>query len=192
MLYARLPSHLEATSNRLRATGLIVGEAPVSGAPWNGARVDRKLVEAAQAGDEDAFSTLARAAADRLFAVAYRILRDAGRAEDAVQQALINAWRQLPGLREPERFDAWLHRLLVHACYAEARRVRIWNANVRVLPLGGISTADPSISVDERDTLDRAFTRLPTEQRAVFVLHHYVGLPLAEVAETLGIPIGTV
>jgi len=154
--------------------------------------VDATLVEAARSGDEEAFSSLARAAADRLFAVAYRILRDAGRAEDAVQQALLNAWRQLPGLREPERFDAWLHRLLVHACYAEARRARLWNANVRVLPLGGLATSDPAIGVDERDTLNRAFKRLTTEQRAVFVLHHYLGLPLAEVAETLGVPVGTV
>jgi RNA polymerase sigma-70 factor (ECF subfamily) len=154
--------------------------------------MDTELVEAARSGDEEAFSSLARASADRLLAVAYRILRDGGRAEDAVQQALINAWRQLPGLREPERFDAWLHRLLVHACYAEARQARIWHANVRMLPLGGISTPDPAIRVDERDTLDRAFARLKTDQRAVFVLHHYLGLPLAEVAETLGVPIGTV
>src|SRR3954451_8477640 len=87
-------------------------------------RVDRTLVEAARSGDEEAFASIARGSADRLFAVAHRILRDVGRAEDAVQQPLVSAWRELPGLREVDRFDAWLHRLLVNACYAEARRAR--------------------------------------------------------------------
>jgi RNA polymerase sigma-70 factor (ECF subfamily) len=89
-----------------------------------GETVDRTLIEAARSGDEEAFASIARGSADRLFAVAYRILRDAGRAEDAVQQTLVTAWRQLPGLREVDRFDAWIHRILVHACYAEARQAR--------------------------------------------------------------------
>ena len=154
--------------------------------------MDRTLVEAARSGDEEAFSSLARAMADRLFAVAHRILRDVDRAEDAVQQALVTAWRELPGLREPERFEAWMHRILVHSCYAEAKKARIWSANVRVLPLDGPATRDTTIDIDNRDALDRAFRRLPAEQRAVFVLHHYLGLPLNEVAGLLGVPIGTV
>src|SRR3990172_12166139 len=94
-------------------------------------RVDRTLVEAARSGDEEAFASLARGSADRLYAVAHRILRDVDRAEDAVQQTLVAAWRELPGLREGERFDAWLHRILVQACYAEARRARGWSVKVQ-------------------------------------------------------------
>ena len=100
-------------------------------------RLDRDLVEQAQRGDREAFAILARTHGDRLMAIAQRILRDVGRAEDAVQQTLVIAWRELPGLRDPDRFDAWLQRLLVNASYAEARRSRTWNANVRVLPVDG-------------------------------------------------------
>jgi RNA polymerase sigma-70 factor (ECF subfamily) len=150
------------------------------------------LVERARAGDEEAFASLARAAGDRLLAIAYRILRDLGLAEDAVQQTLVIAWRELPSLRDIDRFDAWLHRLLVNACYAEARRGRRWAANVRVLPVDGPAAADEFVTVDQRDQLDRGFRRLPAEQRAVFVFHHYVGLTLPEVADHLGVPLGTV
>jgi len=79
----------------------------------------------------------------------------------------------------------------VHACYAEARRGRQFAANVRVLDLLGSATPDGSRAVADRDELDRAFRQIPLDQRAVFVLHHYIGLPLVEVAETLGIPAGT-
>jgi RNA polymerase sigma-70 factor (ECF subfamily) len=154
--------------------------------------VDRSLVIAARSGDEEAFGSLVRGSADRLFAIAHRILRDVGRAEDAVQQALVTAWRELPGLRETERFDAWLHRILVRACYAEARRARRWTANVRALPVNGPAIPDTTLNVVTRDTLDRGFRRLPPEQRAVFVFHHYLGLTLAEIADTLGVPLGTV
>jgi RNA polymerase sigma-70 factor (ECF subfamily) len=154
--------------------------------------VDQSLVLAARAGDEEAFGSLARGSADRLFAVAHRILRDVDLAEDAVQQALVTAWRELPGLREADRFEAWLHRILVHACYAESRRARRWSANVQVLPLDGPAGRDETDDVVMRDTLDRGFRRLPTEQRAVFVFHHYLGLSLAEIADTLDIPLGTV
>ena len=154
--------------------------------------MDRTLVEAARSGDEEAFASLARGSADRLYAVAHRILRDVDRAEDAVQQTLVAAWRELPGLREVERFDAWLHRILVHACYAEARRTQRWTANVRALPVDGPAAPDTTLDVIVRDTLDRGFRRLPPEQRAVFVFHHYLGLTLGEIAETLGVPLGTV
>ena len=150
------------------------------------------LVERARTGDEEAFASLARAAGDRLLAIAYRILRDLDLAEDAVQQALVTAWRELPALRDVDRFDAWLHRLLVNACYAEARRVRRWAANVRLLPVDGPVAPDESLAVAQRDQLDRAFRRIPPEQRAVFVLHHYLGLTLPEVADQLGVPLGTV
>jgi RNA polymerase sigma-70 factor (ECF subfamily) len=150
------------------------------------------LVERARAGDEEAFASLARAAGDRLLSIAFRILRDLGLAEDAVQQTLVLAWRELPQLRDAERFDAWLHRLLVNACYRELRRGRRWAQNVRVLSIEEPAGSDDFGSVVERDQLERGFRRLPAEQRAVFVFHHYLGLTLLEVADQLGVPLGTV
>ena len=153
--------------------------------------VDRDLVEQAARSDREAFGVLARVHADRLYAIAQRILRDVDRSEDAVQQALVIAWRELPRLRDPDRFEAWLHRILVRACYAEARRRREWNAHVRVLPIDGPAGPDEAGAVADRDVVDRGFRRLPPEQRAILVLHHYLGLTPAEIAETLGIPAGT-
>ena len=151
----------------------------------------RDLVERAQRGDRDAFAALVGMTSDRMYALASRILRDGVLAEDALQSALIIVWRQLPNLRDPDRFEAWVRRLLVHACYAEARRRRTWAANVRILPIEGPAAPDGLLPIDLRDALDRAFRRLSIEQRAVFVLHHHVGLQLTEVADTLGIPAGT-
>ena len=151
----------------------------------------RDIVERAMRGDLEAFGVLVVHTSDRLYAIATRILRDTELAEDALQGALLTAWRQLPTLRDPDRFDAWVRRLLVHACYAEARRQRSWAANVRVLPVDGPAAPDMLVSVADRDALDRAFRRLTIEQRAVFVLHHHVGLQLVEIAETLGVPAGT-
>ena len=150
------------------------------------------LVERARNGDEDAFTELVDMDGDRCYAIAYRILRDVDRAKDAVQQAFLLAWRELPRLRDPERFDVWLYRLLVNACYEEARRHRRWTTRVRVLPMEGPAAPDPIVSVDQRDALERAFRRLSPEHRAVFVMHHHTGLPLAAIAEVVGVPIGTV
>src|SRR5262245_31341433 len=168
----------------------LVVSAPGMARPYQGATV-RDLVERAQEGDRDAFAALVALTSDRMYALAARILRDSVLAEDALQSALITVWRQLPTLRDPDRFEAWVRRLLVHACYAEARRRRSWAANVRVLPADGPAAPDSLVSVVDRDALDRAFGRLSVEQRAVFVLHHHVGLPLTETAETLGVPAGT-
>jgi RNA polymerase sigma-70 factor, ECF subfamily len=151
----------------------------------------RDLVARAQKGDRDAFAALVQLTSDRMYALAARILRDGDLAEDALQTALITVWRQLPTLRDPDRFEAWVRRLLVHACYAEARRQRTWAVNVRVLPIDGPAAPDGLVTIDDRDALDRAFRRLSVEQRAVFVLHHHVGLPLEEIADSLGIPAGT-
>ena len=103
-------------------------------------------------------------------AIAYRILRDVGRAEDALQQTLVICWRELHSLRDPDRFETWIQRLLVHACYAEARRWRTWNANVRVLPVDEPAALDERMSVHDRDLLERGFRRLPPDQRAILVL----------------------
>lgn len=153
--------------------------------------MQRALVDRAKQGDGEAFDALARTAGDKCMAIAVRILRDADLAEDAVQAALITAWRELRSLRDPEAFEPWLHRILTHACYAEARRRRSWAANVRVLPVDGPAGPDEILSADDRDALERAFRRLTIEHRAVFVLHHHQGLPLVEIADTLGIPAGT-
>ena len=151
--------------------------------------MDAGLVTRAQHGDEEAFASLAVAIGDRLHAVAQRILRDVDLAEDATQQALLSIWRDLPQLRDPEKFDAWSYRLLLRACYAEGRRTRHWTP--RVLPSAGAASDSSGVIVD-RDQLERGFRRLSIDHRAVVVLHHYLDMPIDEVAETLGIPPGTV
>jgi RNA polymerase sigma-70 factor (ECF subfamily) len=150
------------------------------------------LVDRARGGDEEAFTQLVDMDGDRCYAIAYRILRDVDRAKDAVQQTFLLMWRELPRLRDVERFQVWLYRLLVNACYEEARRHRRWTANVRALPMDGPSAPDPIVSADDRDALERAFAVLSPEHRAVFVMHHYSGLPLATIAEVVGVPVGTV
>jgi RNA polymerase sigma-70 factor (ECF subfamily) len=153
--------------------------------------MDRDLVEAARRGDRQAYADLIRVRGDRLFAIAQRILRDVDRTEDAVQEALVIAWRDLPGLRDPDRFDAWLHRLLVRSCIAAAVRERRHVANLRVLPLDLPAMTDDYLTVADRDQLERGFRRLDPQQRAILVLRHYVGYEPSEIADILGIPAGT-
>ena len=150
------------------------------------------VIVRAQRGDEDAFAILAHGADARFHKVATRILRDLDAAEDAIQQALVAVWRDLPQLRDPSRFDAWSHRLLVRACYLESARDRAARRGGRVPVTEAASLAEGFGSIIDRDELDRGFRRLTREHRAVVVLHHYLGLPLDEVARTLGIPAGTV
>jgi RNA polymerase sigma-70 factor (ECF subfamily) len=142
--------------------------------------------------DHEAFTELARLSIDRLHAIARLILDDAVRAEDAVQEALVGAWRDIAALRDPDRFDAWMRRLLVRACYREARRERARQVfEVTVLDLEH-PIPDGTRALADRDELDRAFRRLAPDQRALIVLHYYVGLPMTETAEALGLPVGTV
>jgi RNA polymerase sigma-70 factor (ECF subfamily) len=154
--------------------------------------MDTDLVVRAQNGDKGAFATLAAARADRYLAASHRILRDIALAEDATQQALLSTWRDLPQLRDPTRFDAWSYRLLVRACYAEARQKRQWAPNLRLLPVDEPMAADSLGAIVDRDQLERGFRRLSLDHRAVVVLHHYLDLPLDQVADALGVPIGTV
>jgi RNA polymerase sigma-70 factor, ECF subfamily len=153
--------------------------------------MDRDLVERARSGDQEAFADLVHQVSDHLFGVARRILRDPELSEDVLQNALVTMWRKLPHLREPDRFEAWAYRILVNACYADAPRNRRWAATVRVIPVDRPDDVDDIASISDRDELEQAFRCLPLDQRAVFVLHHHVGLPLVTVAETLGIPDGT-
>jgi RNA polymerase sigma-70 factor (ECF subfamily) len=156
-----------------------------------GLAVDRDLVEAAQRGDRQAYVDLIRPRSNRLFAIAQRILRDVDRAEDALQDALVIAWRDLRGLRDPDRFDAWLQRLLVNECIDQASRERRRTSILRVLPVDGPAAPDALLTVADRDQLERGFRRLPADQRALLVLHHFAGYAPSEIAEALGIPDGT-
>lgn len=154
--------------------------------------MDPELVIRAQRGDSEAFASLALACGDRLHAIAHRILRDVELAEDATQQALLAIWQNLPMLRDPARFDAWSYRLLVNTCYAEGRRRRVWNPNLHVLYDDETAAPDALGQVHDRDQLERGFRRLSIDHRAVVVLHTYLGLSLDEIADTLGVPPGTI
>jgi RNA polymerase sigma-70 factor (ECF subfamily) len=152
----------------------------------------RDLVQRAMAGDHEAFGELARLSVDKLHAIARLILHDPDRASDATQEALVAAWRDIAALRDPDRFDPWLRKLLVHACYREARRDRARRAIEVHIPDLEHSVPDASVGLADRDELERGFRSLTPEQRALVVLHHWVGLPLQETADSLGLPLGTV
>lgn len=154
--------------------------------------MDTDIVIQAQLGDEEAFASLLLAVGDRLHAVAHRILRDADLADDATQRALLSIWQDLPQLRDAARFDAWAYRLLVRACYAEGRVSRPWMPNLRLLPADEPLVAEGLGRIVDRDQLERGFRRLSIDHRAVVVLRFYLDLPESEVAETLGVPVGTV
>ena len=149
------------------------------------------LVERARRGDRQAFAELARASGARLDATARLILRDPDLAQDAVQETLIRAWRSLPGLRDPDAFDHWLHRLVANACLEIMRKRRRRVVEVELNEFSDPPAPDTSSLVADRDLLDRVLARLDPEARAVVVLHLYLDLPLPKVAEMLGIPLGT-
>jgi RNA polymerase sigma-70 factor, ECF subfamily len=151
-----------------------------------------ELVIRARSGDREAFSQLATASFDQLFRTARLILRDDDRASDAVQEALLSAWLHIRAVREPERFEAWLRRLLVRACYREARgmgRRRVME--IQISPLDAPVTEDAQAVIARRDQLERGFRRLTSEQRTVLVVHHYLGLADLEAAVVLDVPLGT-
>ncbi|TAK01925.1 MAG: RNA polymerase sigma factor [Chloroflexota bacterium] len=149
-----------------------------------------KLVDDARHGDREAFGVLAGASVDRLYAIARLILRDTELAEDATQDALIRAWRDLPTLRDVERFDAWLYRLLVRSCTDIARRRRRWRAELTIVSREP-AEPDRASELADRDELERGLRRLNDAQRSILVLNFYVGLPPSEVADALDIPVGT-
>jgi RNA polymerase sigma factor (sigma-70 family) len=155
--------------------------------------MQRELVIRAIGGDYDAFSNLVRTAASRQYAVASLILRDGDRAQDAVQEAFVAAWKGMTALRDPDAWDAWLRRLVVRACYHASRRERRRTlVELRTPPdWEPQGTEDASIALAERDRLERLLGRLPIDQRTIIVLHFYVGLPLTEAADVIGIPHGT-
>jgi len=153
--------------------------------------VQRELIERATAGDHDAFAQLAGQAIRSMYATARLIVRDNAAAEDATQEALVNAWRFLSSLRDPDRFDAWLYRLLINACRGQVRRSS--RNEVIEIDVADLSrqSGDPGVALADRDQLERGFRRLDAEQRAVVILHYYRGYSVPEVAEIVGIPLGT-
>jgi RNA polymerase sigma-70 factor (ECF subfamily) len=151
-----------------------------------------ELIRRAQEGDHESFDALATSLYDRLYAVSCRILRDGYAAEEAVQEALIRAWRELRSLRDPDRFEAWMHRLVVNACNDQGRRSRRLKVEVSDLAADRSDPRDDYATVVNVDELERGFLQLSVEHRAVLVLTHYVGMSAPEVGEVLGIPPGTV
>ena len=154
--------------------------------------MDHDLVAAARRGDERAFMDLIRPRSNQLFGIAVHILRDLDRAEDALQDALVIAWRDLPDLRDPDRFDFWLQRVLANMCIEHARRDRRRYSRLEVLELSDHAARDELAGVVDRDIVDRAFRRLKAEERAVLVLRYYLGYEPATIAEMLGVPGGTI
>ena len=151
----------------------------------------RALIGQAREGDHDAFTILLDVRLARLDAAARLILRDPELARDAVQEALIRAWRDLPGLRDPDRFDAWIHRLLVNACLDLVRRRRRRVIEVELSPIDMPTATDAAGSIADRQVLHEALARLDPGHRAVVALHYLLGMPLPDVAASLGIPLGT-
>jgi RNA polymerase sigma-70 factor (ECF subfamily) len=154
--------------------------------------MDRDLVLRAQKGDQQAFEALALQSHARLQSVAVGILRDPHIAEDAVQQALVGIWRDIRGLRDPARFEGWSYRLLVRICYAEVKKRPSWTSDTAVREADEPLAADAYQSIDHRDQLERAFSQLSMEHRAVVVLHRLQDMPVERVAEVLELPVGTV
>lgn len=154
--------------------------------------MDQHLVIRAQHGDQQAFQSLTVAHHARLYRVAYGILRDRHLAEDATQQALLDIWRNLPTLDDPSRFGGWSYRILVHACYAEARRKPDWAREGDIAASDVPAARDEYGSIIDRDQLERGFRHLSVEHRTVIVLRCLLDLPMEQVADVLGVPAGTV
>jgi RNA polymerase sigma-70 factor, ECF subfamily len=155
------------------------------------------LVERAQAGDETAFTALVADRQDRLFRLAWSILRDDADARDAAQETCIKAWRELPRLRDPDRFDAWLTRSLVNRCrdmLRSRKRTTVREIRMDSTPAasGFASSSDLGDDFADADAIRRAFARLKPDDRTYLALHYADGLSVAEIAATVGAPVGTV
>jgi RNA polymerase sigma-70 factor (ECF subfamily) len=154
--------------------------------------VERNLVERARRGEREAFRILAERLIGRLYNVAQLMLNDRDVAEDAVQETLVETWRDLPGLRDPDRFDAWVHQILVRTVYRLARRERRRAERPGLVTDDTRTLSDPAMAIADADEIDRGFRSLSPEHRAVLVVKHYLGLPDEEAAVVLGVPTGTV
>lgn len=153
--------------------------------------MQRELVDRARTGDHDAFAVLARATIGRLDAAARLILRDPDRAQDAVQETLVRCWRDLPTLRDPDRFDAWLNRLFLNACRDQLRHTRRRSVEVTLPETLPTAMPDTQSALADRDQIERGISRLDPEHRVVIVLHYFLDLPLPDAAAAMGVPLGT-
>ena len=152
--------------------------------------MQRDLVERAQRGDRGAFAALAELSIGELYNLAQLMLADGDLAQDAVQETLIAAWRDLRALRDLDRFRPWLHRILVNSVYRAARNERR-ASRLPIVATPDWGAPDPARDLENRDEIDRGFRGLSAEHRAVLVAHHYLGLSDDEAAEMLGVPSGT-
>ncbi|MGH2468333.1 MAG: RNA polymerase sigma factor [Candidatus Limnocylindrales bacterium] len=158
--------------------------------------VEAGLVERAQSGDADAYEALAAGRIEGMVRTAMAIIGEEGEARDATQEALLSIWRELPSLRDPQRFEAWAGRILINRCRLSLRRRR--RRDVREVPMpeaephGLAGGPTPEAAVVRRRTLESAFERLDAEARTLLVLHHLEGLSVAEMAEAMEVPVGTV
>jgi RNA polymerase sigma-70 factor, ECF subfamily len=156
--------------------------------------VDLGTLDRARDGDSSAFDALVEARVGQMLRLAMAIMGDEAEARDAVQDALVAAWRQLSSLRDPGAFDAWLTRILVNRCRKGIRRVgvrRVHEVPVEAAEAIVDAAGDVGGAVAERRALERAFDRLSIDDRTLLVLHHLEGRPLPSIAEALGIPVGT-
>lgn len=171
----------------------------IAGARASTAPASELLLGRAAAGDAAAFDALIRPRLDKLFRMAMAITRSEADARDAVQEACVAAWRQLPRLRQQDRFDSWLAQILVNACRAHLRRQR--RAEVREIAVdesgdgpaaSGFATGGRGEQFAEVEAIRRAFERLDPDLRALLVMHYQEEQPLADIARTLGAPVGTI
>jgi RNA polymerase sigma-70 factor (ECF subfamily) len=153
--------------------------------------VDALVVERARRGDREAYEALAREASQRLYPVAFRVVRDRDLADEALQRTLVAIWKELPKLRETDKFEAWSYRVLLRFCGDELRRRGRSSREVGHLSPAG-SAPDQQAELADRDQLERAFGRLSPDHRAVIVLTYYRGMTGAEAAAALGVSPGTV
>lgn len=161
---------------------------------------DGALLERAASGDRDAFDLLIRPRLDRLYRMAVSITRSETDARDATQDACVLAWRELPRLRDRDKFDAWLSQILVNAARGVVRktgRVRVRELSTEADADGGNPRAEPSVAAEtdsfaDSNAIQRAFGRLDGTTRALLTLHYVEGTPLAEIARATGSPVGTV
>ena len=154
--------------------------------------MDRRLVHAARQGDRTAFAELAREISDRLFGVASRILQDTDAAGDVLQVSLIQIWRDLPRLRDDDRFEAWAHRIVIRRSRTHLRSLRSRPRPLRILPNDAIAIEGSEAAIGVREELEHAFSRLSADHRTVVVLAYVNERSVVEIAAMLGISVGTV
>jgi RNA polymerase sigma-70 factor (ECF subfamily) len=174
-----------------------MGASVIAADRTNGVPGEEALVARAAGGDAMAFDGLLRPRLDRLFRMAVAITRNEADARDAVQEACVSAWRELPRLRDRSRFDAWIAQVVVNACRMHLRRAR--RANIREIAVeeeesgrGGFATGSHGDDIAEVEAIQRAFARLDPDVRTLLVLHYQEERPLAEISQITGSPVGTV